>query len=506
MPAQKTKTSATLKPESDQLKADQINVYTQELGPPPWTFLGLDPRLVRRIFTLGLPVIIGMLTQSAINTIDLLMVGRLPAEEAVSGTSAIFTSMILVWSFGGFLSAISVGTQAISARRFSEGHFQKAGQVLANSIAVSLVASLVLTIAAQSSVNWLVSLATPSETVQEMASNYTFIRFFGLITMAVMASYKSFYDALGRVRVHMTIAIVMNLTNILFDYFLIFGFSIGSYTFEPLGVYGAAYGSVIAGYVGVFAMILWSLRTKDRKRYKVYSLKNLNMKIAAAVAKLSFWSGMATVVLMAGVGLFNYIVGMVDKANNSGDINASATSIIIHVMMLVFMSSLAFGTATTTLVSQSVGAQKPQLAKKYCWQSVLMAVYMMSIFAIISLIFSENIMFFFLPKGLEDSALKGAAIAVALPSFKLAAIFLSPISAAGLVLTQALYGAGKTRFVMIIEFVLHFFFFVPLTYIFAIWLDLDLFGCWMAAVAYGTALLCATAYKFYKGDWQQTVI
>ena len=502
----KTKKTFPFTEKIDFKKNKQANIYVNELGPPSWKILGLDPRLIRRIITLGLPVIIGMLTQSAINTIDLLMVGRLPSEEAISGTSAIFSSMILVWSFGGFLSAISVGTQVISARRFSEGHFKKAGQVLSNSIAVSLIASLIFTIVAQLSSSWLISLTTPSETIRKIANHYTLIRFFGLITMAIMASYKSFYDALGRVRVHMTIAVVMNLTNILFNYFLIFGFTIGSYKFKSLGVYGAAWGSVIAGYVGVVTIIIWSLRLKDRICYNVYCIKNLNIKTALIIAKLSFWSGMATVFLMAGVGLFNYIVGMVDKTNNSGNINSSATSIIMHVMMLVFMTCLAFGTATATLVSQSVGAKKKQLAKQYCWQSVLLATYVISIFAIIAVIFPEKIMSFFLPTDIDNSIIKKETIAIALPSFKIAVLFLSPTSAAALVLTQALYGAGKTRYVMIVEFILHFFFFVPLTYILAIWFNLNLLGCWISAIAYGVALLCATSYKFHKGDWQKTIL
>jgi Na+-driven multidrug efflux pump len=155
-----------------------------------------------------------MLTQSAINAIDLLMVGRLPANEAVLGSAAIFTSIILLWLFGGFLSAISVGTQAITARRFSEGNLKKAGQVLLNSITISIISSIILTLIAVYSLKWLIIIITPSKILQQIAYEYTTIRFFGLATMAIMASYKSFYDALGRVKIHMTVALLMNIINI----------------------------------------------------------------------------------------------------------------------------------------------------------------------------------------------------------------------------------------------------------------------------------------------------
>jgi multidrug resistance protein, MATE family len=82
----------------------------------------------------------------------------------------------------------------------------------------------------------------------------------------------------------------------------------------------------------------------------------------------------------------------------------------------------------------------------------------------------------------------------------------APIAAAALVLTQALYGAGESRFVMQVELFLHFFCLVPLAYVFAITMDLGLIGCWYATAFYGSALLLATAVKFYRGSWHKTVI
>jgi hypothetical protein len=48
--------------------------------------------------------------------------------------------------FGGSLSAISVGTQAIAARRYAEGKPPDAGAVLVNSLSFSLVAGIAFTL------------------------------------------------------------------------------------------------------------------------------------------------------------------------------------------------------------------------------------------------------------------------------------------------------------------------------------------------------------------------
>jgi MATE family multidrug resistance protein len=478
------------------------SIYTQDPGSSTFRILGIEPVLLRRIVHLGWPVIIGMLSQTAINTVDLLFIGRLPEEVAVPGSAAIFLSVVLIWVFGGFLSAISVGTQAISARRFSEGSYAAAGKVLTNSLAVAMISSAIMFVCVYPFAGHLITLLS----VQDIGESYVGIRFFALAGMATMAAYKSFYDGLGRVRVHMTIAIFMNILNVCLCYLLIFGFSIFGLNVPAMGIDGAALAAVISSYFGLALIILWSLRREDRSAFGVYRFSNLDKNVAGAIVKLSVWSGFATVVLMAGVGLFSMIVGEVDKIEGLKAVNSSAASIITHIMMLVFMTCLAFGTSTATLVSQCVGAKQFNLASRYGWQSVLIATYVVGGFGLIAFFFPEPFLRIFMPHGVDDMGLKDLVVSHALPSMKLAVSILSPLAAAAMVLTQALYGAGKTRYVLIVEFLLHFGVLVPLAYFLAIPLGLGLLGCWLAGIAYALGLLIATGIKFAAGGWKETVL
>ena len=109
------------------------------------------------------------------------------------------------------------------------------------------------------------------------------------------------------------------------------------------------------------------------------------------------------------------------------------------------------------------------------------------------------------PKFRAAKALKDAVIAIATKSLKFCGLT-APIAAAALVLTQALYGAGESRFVAAAELTLHFFCLVPLAFIFAVVLDLGLIGCWYATAIYGVLLLVATAWRFRSGSWKRTVL
>src|SRR5271154_645938 len=96
--------------------------------------IGLGSGRHRAILRLAMPTVVAMLSQSIVNEIDLIYFSRLPCPDASNGQAALLPSLILVWLFGGSLSAVSVGTQALVARRYAEGRREAAGAVLANAV------------------------------------------------------------------------------------------------------------------------------------------------------------------------------------------------------------------------------------------------------------------------------------------------------------------------------------------------------------------------------------
>src|SRR5208283_6095399 len=98
------------------------------------------------ILRLALPTVLAMLSQSVVNEIDVVFFSHLPCPESSNGQAALLPSLIVVWLFGGSLSAISVGTQALVARRYAEGDRKAAGAVLANAAFFCVVAGVLLSV------------------------------------------------------------------------------------------------------------------------------------------------------------------------------------------------------------------------------------------------------------------------------------------------------------------------------------------------------------------------
>lgn len=471
-----------------------------------------DPAISRRIIALSYPVMLAMLSQTLINQVDHILVGHLPLAESTPGQTAVQISQILLWAFGGFLASISVGTQALSARRIGANDIEGAGAVSTNSQLLALLASIVVTALTYAAAPFLFHLMSKDQAVRDLGVPFLRWRFLQITGMVVTASLKSFFDGLGKTRVHMGVALVMNLANFILCVALIFGpehpgiagvnqvhavlMQLCGGWLPRLGVPGAGLASMLSSYIGLFLMIGWSLRDEYRP-YHIRRLGNASTKTMWQIVKLSVPSGLATMFAMGGFGFVLFVVAKLDHNAARGvgrTVYSTATSNIISVLQLVFISCIAYGTATATLVSQNMGAKAYDLAEQFAYTAARIGIVLFLLVGMGLTLYAEPILHFWNPDPQVVAA--GAPILRVLG-------FVCPLIVVALVFTQALYGAGNTVFVMTAELILHFTCLVPLSYLCGITLGFGLWGVWGALIFYITALAAVMMLKFRTGTWKK---
>src|SRR5882724_3777346 len=258
---------------------------------------------VKVILKLALPTVLAMLTQSAVNEVDIIFFSRLPCPESSTAQAALLPSLILLWMFGGSLSAISVGTQAIVARRFAQGKSSDAGAVLVNSWLCSLLAGAVFTAAGYVVMPLLLRALIHVPEVRQAARGYLNWRLLGITSMAVTFSFKAFFDGIGKTHVHMVAAVTMNALNVILCYAFIFG-NLGA---PRMGVAGAGLAAAISTYVGLFIMVVYALLPEYRG-FRLFDLRRLSKGITGDILRLSIPSAVATIAVMTGFMLFVWIV------------------------------------------------------------------------------------------------------------------------------------------------------------------------------------------------------
>lgn len=454
------------------------------------------------ILKLAIPTVLAMVSQALVNTLDTVFVGKLENKvAAANGQAALLPSLVILWAFGGSLSAISVGTQALTARRFAEKKDTDVGEVLFNSVAFSLVAGIAFTALGFAILDPLLGAIISGDNVEgarNSAREYMHFRLFGIASMSLTASFKSFFDGIGKTYVHFVSAVFMNIVNISACYCFIFG-KLGA---PEMGMAGAGLGAIMSTWVGLLIMVVFAMLKSHRSVYKPFRLANWNPKLLWQILRLSIPGGVATIAVMTGFVLFAKIAARLDDSGQMVmdahlgqliPVSMAATNNIVSVVHLTFTACLGFGTAAATLVSQCLGERNPDRASKFGWSSVQLGLLIFGAIGALEFIFAPQIL-----KLVTDvEVVQQAALT---PMRMMAGV--TPLIATAMILTQALFGAGNTRFVMIIELILHFGCLVPLAWLVGVTLKGGLTGLWSAAIAYIVLLAIAMAVKFRGGGWK----
>lgn len=492
----------------------------------PRRFWHLDRELTGRLLRLAYPVVLAMLTQTGVNLLDTIMVGRLPKQYSIAGQSAIGYSLILLWGVGGFLSSFVVGTQAITARRIGEGQDEGAGRVLANSVVLTVSTAIVAAWASYYLIVEIFPFFNSNPDVLRHGIPYAQWRMIGIFPMVVTVSFKGFFDGVGFTKAHMIAAIAMNVCNFVLNYVLIFGAG----PVEPMYVEGAGLASAISSAVGCLIMIGYALWPRMSGRFHYFRPGRISSRILWDITRISIPGGLATMFVMTGFALFLKIVGILDEeaiaetvratglfaaplvapltALSShpltGDlyldvlqsrppIYAAATKVIIDIMSVTFMTCVAFGTATATMVGQSLGEGRPDLAERYGWESVRIGVWVMGALGLFAILLPD-VLFSAFSKDQEVVDAGRASLRLMGGCEALIAV--------ALILAQALYGAGNSKYVMKVELFLHLTCLVPLAYLLGVVFEMGLLGIFAAAFLYIALMGSAMVWKFRSGDWK----
>lgn len=443
-----------------------------------------------------MPTVIAMLSQSAVNEIDVFFFTRLPHPEDSNAQAALLPSLLLVWLFGGSLSAISVGTQAFTARRYAERKYDAAGAVLANAFSFCMVAGVLMAIIGALSIDSLLGLILKVPEAHTIALSYSKWRLLGIVSMASTMALKAFFDGIGKTWVHLVSALVMNVFNVIFCWTFIFG----NFGMPRMGAPGAGFAAFVSTWIGLGIMLFFAAR--ERGKYQPVRLSNLSKALTWDILKLSIPAALATIVMMIGFGLFTKVAGKLDEEaaksavgaafGEREAVNGAATTDIVAILKLTFTACLAFGTATATLVAQSLAAKRPEDASKFGWASVRLGVVLFGVVG-----FCEGILF---RKHIVHLISHSEAVRAAADTPMMMMGIVTPIIAVAMILSEALFGAGNTKFVAGAQLLLVFGVLVPLAFVLSN--SKGLVGMWMAAVAYAICAAAVMSYKFRGGSWK----
>ena len=385
------------------------------------------------IIQLSIPSILAQVTTVLMFYIDAGMVGSLGAEPS----AAIGLVEPATWLIFSLVSAVTMGFSVQVAHFIGANDFPKARAVMRHGYVFGLCFSLLMLLIA-----FLIGPRLPiwlggGSDIQHDAMVYFLI--FSGITPFHLIEYMSgaMLKVAGDMRRPSMMAILMCVLDVIFNYFLIFPTrTISLFGIEltmlglGAGVAGAALGSLLAfvcvalplAYYAIFRspILAWK-QDIERFSWRWQYIWNA-LKISAPMG-LQY-------LLMNGAQLVSTMI-----VAPLGNVAIAAHSFAITAESLCYMPGYGISEAATTLVGQSVGADRRDLHRSFAWMTVFLGMIVMAFMGVVMYIFAPEMIGLLSPvtaiQDLGTSVLRIEA-------------FAEPFFAAAIVAYSVCVGAGDT--------------------------------------------------------------
>jgi putative MATE family efflux protein len=412
--------------------------------------------------------------ESVFAVVDMFFVSKL-GQNAIATVGLTESVITLLYSLA---IGLSTAATAIVARRIGEKNPEDAAHAGAQALIITVIASLVLTVAGMVYASEILSLMGASDEVVKEGAIFTRIMFAGSISIILLFLINGIFRGAGDAAMAMKSLWIASLLNIILCPIFI----------HYMGLKGAAIATVIGRSAGVL--------------YQCYHLFNGRGIIKFRRPHFK-WDGtiMASIVKIAWPATFQFIIAsgswivLARLVAETGGTTASAGyQIAIRNVVFFILPAWGLSNAAATLVGQNLGAKQVQRAEQSVMLTAKYNAVFMGFVMILFLFFARPIISIFTSEvAVIDYGAK------ALQIIGSAYIFYGM----GMVMTQALNGAGDTKTPTIINFVGFWCFQIPLAYILAKVLDLKSTGAFIAIPVAETMIALIAWYYFKKGKWKE---
>lgn len=409
---------------------------------------------------LAVPAILHSLLQTLVFVVDRIMLGM----HAEASLAAMQLGGAIEWSIWSVFAAFEVGTIARVGRHVGAKDPALARRAALVSLAAAVAIGAVLATATPAIVALLPRLATTaSPAAMSEAQRYLSVTVAASPAVFVAMIAVATLQAGGDTKTPLAIGVFANVVHVALNRLLILGVP---GVVSALGARGAGISTAVTFGLEATLAVLALTSTK-----RPVSLRGPPADAPAAVESRAI----ARIAVPAFVERVLYHVGYIGYVlliARLGDAAMAANQSLISVESICFLSGDGFGIAAAALVAQKLGAKKPDEARGAAWIATRYAVVTLTVFGVVALALRGVI----LPVFSRDADVVALGRS-AMPVLALA----QPFMATGIVLAQALRGAGRTREALVVGVIGAVAVRLAATYVFGLVLGLGLAGVWIGS-------------------------
>lgn len=452
------------------------DIFKEALGGAEQDYTAMGVR--RAILLLSIPMILEMGMEALFALVDTFFVSKL-GEVATATVTLTETCMVPVYSIAW---GLGMGITAVVARRTGEKD-REGGRVAAGqSFLIALCCGLLLAVPAVLFARPMLSAMGAEPAVMEAAVPYARVMFASNLIVTLLFALNAVFRGAGNPGIALRTLAIANGINIVLDPLLIFGAG----PFPELGVQGAAVATTTGRTLGV-VYLLWNFYRKDgRLAVTLLDLRPVR-EVINGIVKVSLGAvGQFLIASLSWVFLVRIVA-------DSGTAAVGGYGVAVRIIIVALLPAWGMANAAATLVGQNLGARQPDRAARSAW---LCGHYNMVFMVLVTLFFwvaAPWIVSFF-HQGMEAD---GHAI-LALRVISLGYFFYGY----GMVLAQALNGAGDSVTPTWLNVICFWLMEIPLAYVLAITLGWGPLGVFASVAISESILAVLCAVIFQRGKWK----
>ncbi|ABN51978.1 MAG TPA: MATE family efflux transporter [Hungateiclostridium thermocellum] len=455
------------------------------------TFIG-DKKFYKTVLALVIPIIIQNSITNFVNLLDNIMIGQVGTAQ-MSGV-AIANQLMFVFYlavFGGL-----AGAGIFAAQFFGAGDNEGLRYTLRYKLWASAVILAVALAVFLSGGDWLISLflkgeGDPSEAaaILEYGRVYLRIMLWGLLPFILSQVYGSTLREIGDTMVPMVASVAAVLTNLCFNWVLIFG-KLG---FPEMGVAGAAIATVISRYVELVIIAVYT--HMNTARFGFVAGVYRSMRVPRGLALTIFNKGMP---LLANEVLWAVGVSALTQIFSTYNLNVvGALNIANTITNLFNVAFISMGSAVAVMVGQALGAGDMQRAKEYSWKLIFFSVctciiigaVLVAVAPVIPRIYNTT----------EDVRKLSA-------HFMIVSAFYMPFFAISHCAYFTIRSGGKTFITLVFDSAYTWGVIVPVAYLIAKYADFDIYTAYPVCYFPDVLKSVLGLYIIKKGRWAQNIV
>ena len=324
----------------------------------------------------------------------------------------------------------------------------------------------------------------------QLAYQVEYVHYLAIGSICGMLRYAlgCYFSGIGRTRIVMIATFIAMITNIFFDYVLIFG----KFGFPALGISGAAIGTIVASFCAVLVLLAAYFSKTNMREFAILRSFRFNWQIMKNLLHFGYPAGLE---FFLNFLAFTIITGIL---HSQGDIAATATSIMYSWDLVSYIPLLGIEISVTSLVGRYMGARNIEAASQAAYSGIKTGILYSFVILVLFIGIPETLVYVFEPE--NPSEIFNQAVPIAVHMVRITSFYVLA-EALMVALIGTLRGAGDTFFTMVASVASHVIL-IPILYVALKVFNFSVETGWALLVVCFLLFCVVLAWRYKQGKWK----